>query len=190
MKFDIAVQEKEKGNKLKKKIAGIVAAILLLVLLFPIKAHLDDGGSVIYMSIASVYKITKIKTFDNIGMTVTMKEGLRIELFGREVYERIDREYLSEQKDWGEENGLCYFDAEIKEITENHILAESITDGVGAIRSGTPVAFDASALDEQMQKAFSTGDNIRIIYNDKRVRVNRPQWCLWLEVVFSVLKSE
>ena len=91
---------------MKKKLAAAgIVVFILFVLFFPIKAHLDDGGSVVYTSIAKVYKITKIKTFDNVGMTITMKEGLRVELFGKEVYQRIDKEYLLEQKEWGEENG-------------------------------------------------------------------------------------
>lgn len=111
---------------MKKKIAIISGMIVfLLILFFPIKAQLDDGGTVIYMSIAKIYEIRKIKTYDNVGMTLTMKEGLSIKLFGREVYHRIDKEYLAEQKDWGDANGTCYFDAKIVEMTAEEILEKA-----------------------------------------------------------------
>lgn len=178
---------------MKKKFAAAgIVVFVLLVLFFPIKAHLDDGGSVVYASIARVYKITKIKTFDNVGMTITMKEGLQVELFGKEVYHHIDKEYLLEQKEWGEENGTCYFDAKIVEITEGQILVESTTDGVGAIRAGTPVAFSPVLVGNQnlLVQGLEAGDEIRIMYNDKRVQIDRPQWRLWLEVVFEVYPLE
>ena len=79
---------------MKKKIIIIsIAVIFLIVSLFPIKAHLDDGGSVIYVSVANVYEIKKIKSLGNEGMTITMTEGLSIKLFGKEVYYHIDKVY-------------------------------------------------------------------------------------------------
>lgn len=92
---------------MKKKItiARVVlilsSVLLLLLLFFPVKAQLDDGGSVVYESIAGVYKVTKIKRYGNVGMTLTMREGLSIELFGKEVYYKIDKEYpLDEEDTW------------------------------------------------------------------------------------------
>lgn len=145
---------------MKKKIAIarvilILSSVLLLLLLFfPVKAQLDDGGSVVYESIAGVYKVTKIKRYGNVGMTLTMREGLSIELFGKEVYYKNDREYLAEQMDWGDTNGTTYFDAEIVEITENRVLVESIKEGVGPIRKETPVAFDPVVVDEQILRGL------------------------------------
>ena len=89
---------------MKKKIAiarGIMIlslVLLLLLLFFPVKAHLDDGGSVVYASITGVYKVTKIKRYGNVGKTLTMREGLSIELFGKEVYYKIDKEYPLDEK--------------------------------------------------------------------------------------------
>ena len=174
---------------MKKKIAiarGILVfslVLLLLLLFFPVKAQLDDGGSVMYGSIAGVYKVTKIKRYGNVGMTLTMREGLSIELFGKEVYYKIDTEYLAEQMDWDDSNGTTYFDAEIVEITEDRVLVESVKEGVGPIRKETPVAFDPVVVDEQTLQGLWIGDEVRIMYNDKRVRVENP---LWLEIVFVV----
>lgn len=174
---------------MKKKIAiarGILvfsSVLLLLFLFFPVKAQLDDGGSVVYGSIAGVYKVTKIKRYGNVGMTLTMREGLSIELFGKEVYYKIDTEYLAERMDWGDSNGTTYFDAEIVEITEDRVLVESIKEGVGPIRKETPVAFAPVVVDEQTLRGLWIGDEVRIMYNDKRVRVENP---LWLEIVFVV----
>ena len=170
---------------MKKKlvIAGAVI-VLLVVLLFPMKSYKDDGGSVVYFCLSNAYHITKIKTFGNVGQTSTIKEGWRVELFGKEVYYNIDREYLAGQKDWSEGNFTCYFNARITEITEDSIVLETTEDAMGTIRRNTPVAFDpAEVLAEQTVQELSVGDAVRVMYNDKRIRLENP---LWLEVVFAV----
>ncbi len=161
-----------------------VIIVLLILLLFPVKAHYDDGGSIEYFSAFGVYKVTKIKKADGIGMTPTIKEGWRIELLGKEVYYNIDREYLAGQKDWSEGNFTCYFNARIIEITGEKIVLETIEDAMGTIQRNTPVAFaPAEVLNEETVQGLSVGDEIRVMYNDKRIRVENP---LWLEVVFAV----
>ena len=170
---------------MKKKlvIAGAVI-VLLVVLLFPMKSYKDDGGSIVYFCLPNAYQITKIKTFGNVGQTSTIKEGWRVELFGKEVYYNIDREYLAGQKEWSEENFTCYFNARITEITEDSIVLETTEDAMGTIRRNTPVAFDpAEVLAEQTVQELSVGDAVRVMYNDKRIRLENP---LWLEVVFAV----
>ena len=170
---------------MKKKlvIAGAVI-VLIVVLLFPMKSYKDDGGSIVYFCLSNVYHITKIKTFGNVGQTSTIKEGWRVELFGKEVYYNIDREYLAGQKDWSEGNFTCYFNAIITEINEDSIVLETTEDAMGTIRRNTPVAFDpAEVLAEQTVQELSVGDAVRVMYNDKRIRVENP---LWLEVVFAV----
>ena len=169
---------------MKKKIVIIsVVIVLFLILFFPVKAHLDDGGSVIYANISGIYQIKKIKTYDNVGMTLTMKEGLSIKLFGKEIYYKIEKKYLAEQKDWGGSNGTCYFDAKIMEMTEDKIILESTEAGVGPIRPETPVAFDILLVSDKLRGGLWVGDEVRVMYNDKRVRVENP---LWLEIVFAV----
>jgi len=63
------------------------------------------------------------------------------------------------------------------------VLVESVKEGVGPIRKETPVAFDPVVVDEQILRGLWVGDEVRIMYNDKRVRVENP---LWLEIVFVV----
>jgi len=176
-------KERRKSN-IRIGVAIGVIIVLSLLLFFPVKILLDDGGTVIYQSIFDVYEIRKIKAFGNIGMTPTIKEGWRIELFGKEIYYNIDREYLAGQKEWSEENFTCYFNAIITEITEDSIVLETTEDAMGTIGRNTPVAFDpAEVLAEQTVQELSVGDAVRVMYNDKRIRLENP---LWLEVVFAV----
>lgn len=176
--------EKEiKKINIRPGIAIGVIIVFLVLLLFPVKAYLNDGGTVVYQSLFDIYEVRKIKTFGNVGMTLTMKEGWRIELFGKEIYYNIDKEYLAEQKDWGDSNGTCYFDAKIVEMTDDKIVLESTKEGVGPICPETPVAFDIVFVSDKIRGGLWGGDEVRIMYNDKRVRVENP---LWLEVVFDV----
>lgn len=176
-------KELEKIN-IRIAIATGVIIVLLILLLFPIKVLRDDGGSIEYFSAFGVYKVTKIKKASGIGMTPIIKEGWRIELFGKEIYYNIDREYLAGQKEWSEENFTCYFNAIITEITEDSIVLETTEDAMGTIGRNTPVAFDpAEVLAERTVQELSVGDAVRVMYNDKRIRVENP---LWLEVVFAV----
>ena len=170
---------------MKKKLAITGAVVVLLVaLLFPIKVYMDDGGSVVYYCISGAYNITKIKTFGNVGQTPAIKEGRRIELFGKEVYYNIDREYLQGEANQSEANYTCYVNAIITEIAEDKIVLETIADAVGSIRRNTPVAFNpAEVLNKKTVQGLSVGDEIRIMYNDNRIRLEDP---LWLEVVFAV----
>lgn len=161
-----------------------VMLVLLVLLLFPVKAQYDDGGSIDYFSAFGIYKVTKIKRVDGIGQTGTIKEGWRVELFGKEVYYNIDREYLAGQKDWSEENFTCYVNARITEVTADKIVLETTEDAMGTIRRNTPVAFNpGDVLAEQTVQELAVGDEVRVMYNDKRIRVENP---LWLEVVFAV----
>jgi len=48
-----------------------VIIVLLVLLLFPVKAQLDDGGTVIYQSIFDIYEVREIKTFGDVGVTIT-----------------------------------------------------------------------------------------------------------------------
>ena len=178
------MKKEMKKINIRIAIATGVIIVLLILLLFPIKVLRDDGGSIEYLSAFGVYKVTKIKKASGIGMTPTIKEGWRIELFGKEIYYNIDREYLAGQKDWSEGNFTCYFKAIITEINEDSIVLETTEDALGTICRNTPVAFaPADVLNVDTVQGLSVGDEIRVMYNDKRIRVENP---LWLEVVFAV----
>lgn len=89
--------------KKKRKLIFVCVAVLVLgVLLFPVKTCLDDGDSVIYVSL--VYRIKKIREFGNVGGTVTQKERLSITIFGKEIYHKITGEHPYLQINENDEN--------------------------------------------------------------------------------------
>ncbi len=85
----------------KKWIIGSII-VILLILLFPIKLQLKDGGSIVYRSIVGIYEVKKIKTLGSIGTTEALVKGLSIKLFGMEVYRKTtDVEFLQNaQEEW------------------------------------------------------------------------------------------
>ena len=75
-----------------KKILLIGFIILILVvLLFPVKLQYKDGGSVAYQSVVGLYRVTDwhqmLPTEE--GKPMKYKEGLSVEIFGREVYNNM-----------------------------------------------------------------------------------------------------
>ena len=79
---------------MKKKIIITLAVIILLVLLFPIRNQLKDGGTVEYKAL--IYKISKVKR-----LTIEEKkledlkikkyeQGIIIEILGFEVYNNVE----------------------------------------------------------------------------------------------------
>lgn len=78
---------------LKKKTALILAAVMLIVLLFPVKMYLKDGGSVIYKSL--LYEVTKVHRLKipaestTEAADISFEDGIIIEILGVTVYENI-----------------------------------------------------------------------------------------------------
>ncbi len=78
---------------MKKKVIIISVAIVLLVLLFPIRNQLKDGGTVEYKAL--VYKVSKVKrliTIEEMEQEGKIKEydqGIVIEILGFEVYNSV-----------------------------------------------------------------------------------------------------
>ena len=60
-------------------------------MLFPIKMHLLDGGSVVYQSVVGLYRVTDWHQMlpTEKGDPIKYKEGLSVEIFGREVYNNM-----------------------------------------------------------------------------------------------------
>ena len=103
--FDLMLKELKENNNsdkqyfksevqnMKKKAIMISVAIILLVLLFPIRNHLNDGGTVEYKAL--VYKISKVKRLISIeemeqeGKIKEYKHGIIIEIFGFEIYNNV-----------------------------------------------------------------------------------------------------
>ena len=76
---------------MKKKLLIGLVAVILIILLFPIKLQYNDGGSVAYQSIAGIYRVTdwhKMLPTEE-GEPMKYKAGLSIEIFGREVYNNM-----------------------------------------------------------------------------------------------------
>ncbi len=83
----------------KKWIVGSIV-VLLLIVLFPIKLQLKDGGSTVYRSIVGIYEVKKIKALGSLGTTEALVKGLSIKLFGMEVYRKTtDVEFLPNAKE-------------------------------------------------------------------------------------------
>ena len=71
---------KSVGEKMPKKYL-ILIIILLVILLFPIKTRLKDGGTVEYKALT--YKISKVHRLISLESNSTYTTGLIIEIFGK-----------------------------------------------------------------------------------------------------------
>lgn len=78
---------------MKKKVIIISVAIILLVLLFPIRNQLKDGGTVEYKAL--VYKVSKVKKLiskekmEREGKIKEYDHGIIIEILGFEIYNNV-----------------------------------------------------------------------------------------------------
>lgn len=77
---------KSVGEKMPKKYL-ILIIILLVILLFPIKTRLKDGGTVEYKALT--YKISKVHRLISLESNSTYTTGLIIEIFGKKIYEKL-----------------------------------------------------------------------------------------------------
>ena len=79
---------------MKKKVIIISVAIILLILLFPIRNQLKDGGTVEYKALT--YKVSKVKrliSIDEMEQEEKIKGydyGIIIEIFGFEIYNNVN----------------------------------------------------------------------------------------------------
>lgn len=73
----------------KKKLATFLVISIIVVLLFPIRMNLKDGGSVRYKSL--VYEITKIHQFSpDLDGVKPYVVGLEINFFGMTIYKVLN----------------------------------------------------------------------------------------------------
>ena len=79
---------------MKKKVAILsLAVILLVILLFPIRNQLKDGGSVQYKSLT--YEITKVHSLipeenaKELGKVKPYDDGYIIKILGFEIYNNV-----------------------------------------------------------------------------------------------------
>lgn len=79
--------------KKKTKIIIIIAVILGIILLFPIRLLLKDGGSKVYRSIVGIYEIKNWKQMGPIEEGYeTLKTGITVKLFGIKVFDNTKTE--------------------------------------------------------------------------------------------------
>ncbi len=73
---------------MKKK--AIMVVIILLILLFPIKYQLKDGGTVEYKAL--LYKVSKVHSLTSVEEMENEKyynEGIILEILGFEIYNDV-----------------------------------------------------------------------------------------------------
>ena len=69
----------------KKKFAVITIILVLIIMLFPIRMNLKDGGSVSYKSL--FYEITKIHQFaPDVDGVKPYIDGIEVKILGMTVY--------------------------------------------------------------------------------------------------------
>lgn len=79
---------------MKRKVIIISVVLVLLILLFPIKNQLKDGGTVEYKSL--VYRVSKVnrlitlEEMEKEGKVKEYEKGIIIEILGFEVYNNVE----------------------------------------------------------------------------------------------------
>ncbi len=78
---------------MKKRIIISIILIVVLVLLFPIRSQLKDGGTVEYKSllykVSKVHSLTSIEEMDKDGKVKPYDDGIIIEILGFELYNSV-----------------------------------------------------------------------------------------------------
>lgn len=74
---------------MKKKVIIGICILLAIVLLIPIRMHLNDGGTVVYNAI--LYRVEKVHRIDTDESTeeVGYLEGTIVKILGIEVYNDV-----------------------------------------------------------------------------------------------------
>lgn len=78
---------------MKKKVMIVVIIAILLILLFPIRSQVKDGGSVEYKAI--LYKVSKVKRLISVeemekeGKIKEYDQGIIIEVLGCQIFNNV-----------------------------------------------------------------------------------------------------
>lgn len=82
--------------KKNKKFIIILVAVILIILLFPIRLQYKDSGTNVYRSIVGIYEVTD---WNRIGAGVeyfeTRKTGITVKLFGVTVFDNSKTKVVS-----------------------------------------------------------------------------------------------
>lgn len=74
---------------MKKKVLIGLIIIVLVILLFPSRNALNDGGTIEYKAV--VYKVSKVYRYKIDGKyNNNFENGIIIELFGKEIYNNVE----------------------------------------------------------------------------------------------------
>lgn len=76
---------------MKKKVLIGLIIIVLVILLFPRRNALNDGGTIEYKAV--VYKVSKVYRYKIDGKynnNNNFENGIIIELFGKEIYNNVE----------------------------------------------------------------------------------------------------
>ena len=141
---------------MKKKIIIVVIVIALLVLLFPIRLQLNDGGSVEYKAL--LYSITKVHRL-NTESTTGYEEGIEIKTLGMKIYDNV--KYEKQDVDINSENNeQSSFFGKVIEANEKRIIVEPNEDEE-IRKSGDKVYV---GLGEYTDTLYMVGTIVKITY--------------------------
>lgn len=141
---------------MKKKIIIVVIVIALLVLLFPIRLQLNDGGSVEYKAL--LYSITKVHRL-NTESTTGYEEGIEIKTLGMKIYDNV--KYEKQDVDINSENNeQSSFFGKVIEANEKRIIVEP-NENEEIRKSGDKVYV---GLGEYTDALYTVGTNVKITY--------------------------
>jgi hypothetical protein len=78
---------------MKKKIITVVMLLALVVLLFPTRTQLSDGGTVQYTAIlyrvSKVHRLISIEEMEREGKIKEYDDGYTVELLGFEIFNNV-----------------------------------------------------------------------------------------------------
>lgn len=78
---------------MKNKIITAVILLLLVVLLFPIRTQLKDGGTVQYTAVlyrvSKVHRLISVEEAEQEGKVKEFDEGITVELLGFEIFNNV-----------------------------------------------------------------------------------------------------
>lgn len=81
------------GIAMKKKMMKIFLFLTMLILLFPIRMQLKDGGTIQYRAllykISRVHKLIPIEEMEKEGKVKEYDDGIVVEILGFEVFNNV-----------------------------------------------------------------------------------------------------
>jgi len=78
---------------MKKKMITAIILLLLVVLLFPVRTQLKDGGTVQYTAVlyrvSKVHRLISIEEMEQEGKVKEYDDGITVELLGFEIFNNV-----------------------------------------------------------------------------------------------------